>query len=85
MIAVVSDRVMAKKTATLPVKLPADVIESGRIVAALSGVTMMDLFGDILRPTLAKMERELLAQRSKEVGVGETDDPESPAKGRKAK
>ena len=53
------------KPKTLSVKLPMDVIEAARIVSAYRGVTMGDMLADILRPVLAKMEREEVAKRSK--------------------
>lgn len=58
---------MARKRTDRPVmesvKLPADVMESARIVAAYTGGSMAELLGDILRPVLAKMEREEFARR----------------------
>jgi hypothetical protein len=60
---------MAKRRADKPalesVKLPADVMESARIVAAYTGEPMADMLGDILRPILAKREREEAAKRAK--------------------
>lgn len=55
----------AKKATTQPVKLHLDVIESARIVAAYRGEPIQDLLSDILRPILAKMEREETARRAK--------------------
>ena len=55
----------------LSAKLPADVVETARIVAAYRGESMADLLGDILRPILAKMEQEEMAKRSKAKGKGE--------------
>jgi hypothetical protein len=52
------------KPKTLSVKLHVDVIESARIVAAYRNETMTDMLGEILRPVLAKMEREEVAKRS---------------------
>jgi hypothetical protein len=54
-----------EKPKTQSLKMPMDVIESARIVAAFRGVSMADLVGDILRPTLAKMEQEEMAKRTK--------------------
>jgi hypothetical protein len=51
--------------ASLSTKLPADVVESARIVAALRNEGMGELLGDILRPILKKMEREEMAKRAK--------------------
>jgi hypothetical protein len=50
---------------TSSVKLHIDVVESARIVVAYRGGTMTDMLSDILRPILAKMEREAVAKRSK--------------------
>jgi hypothetical protein len=47
------------------VKLPIDVIEMARIVAACRNETMTELLGDTLRPLLEKMQREEFAKRSK--------------------
>jgi hypothetical protein len=44
--------------------IPADVIESARIVSAYRGETMAGLLGEILRPALAKMEQEEIARRA---------------------
>lgn len=57
---------MAKKNVS-PVKLPADVVESARIVSALKGDTISDLLAGILRPILSEMERDLLAKRQRAV------------------
>jgi plasmid stability protein len=54
-----------EKPKTQSLKMPMDVIESARIVAAFRGVSMADLVGDILRPALAKMEQEEMAKRTK--------------------
>jgi hypothetical protein len=63
---------MARKKADKPalesVKLPADVMESARIVAAYTGESLADMLGDILRPVLARREREEAAKRAKERG-----------------
>jgi hypothetical protein len=60
---------MAKRRADKPalesVKLPADVMESARIVAAYTGESMADMLGDMLRPILTKREREEAAKRAK--------------------
>ncbi len=60
---------MAKRRADKPalesVKLPADVMESARIVAAYTGETIAEMLGDMLRPLLAKREREEAAKRAK--------------------
>lgn len=65
-------KTMAKRRANKPalesVKLPADVMESARIVAAYTGESMADMLGDMLRPILAKREREEAAKRAKERG-----------------
>ena len=52
------------KPKTLSVKLPVDVIESARIVAAFRNDTMGDLLAEILRPVLARMEREEMSKRT---------------------
>lgn len=63
--------VAAEKPKTLSVKIEVDVIESARIVAALRGESMTELLGSILRPALAKMEKEGLAKRLKKGKAGE--------------
>jgi hypothetical protein len=65
--ATVEARIMPSedKPKTLSVKLDLDVIESARIVATLRNVTMTQLLSGILRPELAKLEREELAKRTK--------------------
>lgn len=45
-------------------KLDQDVIETARIVSAYRNEPMMDLLSSILRPILAKMEREEVAKRT---------------------
>jgi hypothetical protein len=52
------------KPPTMSMKLPTDVIASARVVAALRGETITDVVAGILRPALAKMEREELAKRA---------------------
>lgn len=47
------------------VKLPADVVESARIVAAYRNQAIADLIAGIVRPILLKMEREETAKRAK--------------------
>jgi hypothetical protein len=63
---------MAKKRSDKPtlesVKLPADVMASARIVAAYTGESMSEMLGGLLRPILAKREREEAAKREKERG-----------------
>ena len=54
-----------EKPKTLSVKLPVDVIESARIVAAYRNATMADVLGEILRPILARMEQEEIAKRTR--------------------
>ena len=58
----------AKEASYASVKLTLDVVESARIVAAYRGETIADMLSDLLRPTLAKMEREEAARRAKEAG-----------------
>lgn len=53
------------KPALESVKLPADVMESARIVAAYTGETLAEMLGDILRPVLSKREKEEAAKRAK--------------------
>jgi hypothetical protein len=45
------------------VKLELDVIESARIVASCRGETLATMLSEILRPILAKMEREEMQKR----------------------
>ena len=52
------------KPKTLSTKLPTDVVESARIVAAFRGVQITDLLGDILRPILAEMESAEMTKRT---------------------
>lgn len=49
-----------------PVRLPADIMKSARIVAAHRGEAVAYMLGDILRPVLAAMEDELGARRARE-------------------
>jgi hypothetical protein len=52
------DQTMAdEKPKLMSVKLPVDVLESARIVAAFTGETMTELMANVLRPALAKMTR----------------------------
>jgi hypothetical protein len=53
-----------EKPKTLSVKLHVDVIESARIVSAYRNETMTDLLSALLRPALAKLEREEVAKRT---------------------
>jgi hypothetical protein len=53
------------KPKTLSVKLPMDVVESARIVSAFRGEPMTEMLGELLRPILARMEREEIAKRTK--------------------
>ena len=52
------------------VKMPVDVLDTARVVAALRNETITDVLSDILRPALAKLEREELAKRSKRAEGG---------------
>jgi hypothetical protein len=54
-----------EKIKNLSVKLHMDVIEAARIVSAFRGETMTDMLSDILRPILARMEREETTKRAK--------------------
>lgn len=53
------------KIENLSVKMPVDVLDTARVVAALRGETITDVLANILRPALAKLEREELAKRAK--------------------
>ena len=53
------------KPKTLAVKLHMDVIETARIVSAYRNEPMAEMLSDLLRPLLAKMEREEVAKRTK--------------------
>ena len=46
-------------------KLPTDVMDSARIVAAYTGESIAEMLGDILRPILAKREKEEAAKRAR--------------------
>ena len=63
---------MAKRRADKPllesVKLPSDVMNSARIVAAYTGESIADMLGDMLRPLLTKREKDEAAKRAKERG-----------------
>ena len=66
---------MAKRKADKPdlvsVKLPSDVMDSARIVAAYTGETIAEMLGDMLRPLLAKREKEETAKRAKRSEAGD--------------
>jgi hypothetical protein len=62
---------MADKAKIVTVKVDADVLESARIVAAFKGVPIQDLLSDILRPALARMEREEIEKRQRKAGGDE--------------
>lgn len=65
-VATLEPRPMAIKTPdTQSVKLKLDVIQSARIVASCRGESITDLLSDILRPIIAKMEREEMQKRLK--------------------
>jgi hypothetical protein len=53
-----------EKPKTLSIKLASDVVESARVVAALRGVSMIDMLSDYLRPTLAQWEGEEIRKRA---------------------
>lgn len=57
-------------TPYVSVKLPADVMESARIVAAYRGEAIAEMLGAILRPVLTKMEREEAHRRAKKTDGG---------------
>jgi hypothetical protein len=57
------------KPKTLSTKLPIDVVESARIVAAYRNEQITDLLGNILRPVLLKLEQEEQSKRNKTKGV----------------
>jgi hypothetical protein len=54
-----------EKPKTLSTKLHIDVIEAARIVSAYRNETITDMLSDILRPILARMEKEEVAKRNK--------------------
>jgi hypothetical protein len=56
-----------KKPETAQVRIAKDVIELARFVGAYHGQAPGDFISDYLRPRLAEMERDLLAQRSRQV------------------
>jgi hypothetical protein len=62
----IAERTMAseKEPKTLSVRLHMDVIKSARIIAAYQGVQMTDLLSDILRPILARIEKQEVDKRS---------------------
>lgn len=51
------------------VKLKMDVIQSARIVASCRGISITELLSDILRPIVAKMEREEMQKRLRHSGT----------------
>ena len=55
----------ADKAALESVKLPGDVMESARIVTAYTGESLAEMLGDILRPILAKREKDEAVKRAK--------------------
>lgn len=59
------------KPRTLSVKLEADVVESARIVTGYGTETMTELLSRLLRPALAKMEREMVAKRQEALEAAE--------------
>jgi hypothetical protein len=61
---------MADEKMTLPVRLPTDVIEMARIIAAIRNLEVSDLLSDILRPILARMEQEAWDERSRAIAGG---------------
>jgi hypothetical protein len=65
----VAEKPMAdeKEPKTLSVRLHMDVIKSARIIAAYQGVQMTDLLSDILRPVLARIEKQEVDKRA---GIG---------------
>jgi hypothetical protein len=67
-----------KKPETAQLRIARDVIELARFVGAYYGQQPGDFVSDYLRPRLAEMERELLADRSRKVGP-----PEPPARAKK--
>ncbi len=52
------------------VQLDPDVVKAARLVSALTEKPMATLISDLVRPLLAKMEREELAKRTKPKGGG---------------
>lgn len=60
------DRPMADaKPKTLSVKIDMDVVESARVVAALTGVTITSLISGMVRDDLKRMEQEEIDKRAK--------------------
>jgi hypothetical protein len=51
------------KADRLSIKLDADLVQSARLIAALTGEDQQDLLARILRPILTRMEAEELAKR----------------------
>jgi hypothetical protein len=54
-----------EKQKMISVKMPADVLESARILAAFRGVTMTDVMAEVLRPILAETVQQEMTKRLK--------------------
>lgn len=57
------------KPRLVTIKVPEDIADQARIVAAMSNRQLGELVGDLLRPLLADMERQLLAERTRALGA----------------
>lgn len=55
----------ADRKKTQAVRLANDVVESARIVSAFLNEPMAEMLSNLLRPILAKMEKEAIAERTK--------------------
>jgi hypothetical protein len=62
--ATLEEPMASEKPKTLSVKLHMDVVEAARIVSAYRNEQIADLLSAILRPALARMEREEVAKRT---------------------
>ena len=58
--------------------MPADILDTARVVAALRNETITDVLAGIWRPALAKMEREELAKRTRRAEGGKDAKSRSP-------
>lgn len=69
-----------KKPATAQVRIAADLVDQAWRIGALKGYRQAgDFLTDLLRPLLSQMERELMAERSRQIGPSTAPTP--PKKG----
>jgi predicted DNA-binding protein len=67
------DQAVAKKASTTTVRLPSDIVDKARIVAAHTGRDMSEVLAEVLAPAMDKAYKQVIAKAARETLKGESD------------